>query len=113
MTDLLALPVEPRSEGDPLDALAIAPLLAALPGWTVVDDHHLFRRYAFPDFAQALAFVNAVGALAEAAMHHPDIKLSWGQVEIELFTHDLGGLCQADFALAARFDAACATPATA
>lgn len=102
---LNTLPVTPRYTGAALDALAIAPLLARLPGWSVVDDHHLFRQYAFPDFKTGLAFVNRIGALAEAVDHHPDLALRWGVVEVVLFTHALGGLCEADFALAARIDA--------
>jgi 4a-hydroxytetrahydrobiopterin dehydratase len=101
-------PCVPRREGSPLDALGIAPLLAQLPNWTVVNDHHLFRRVELADFAQALAVVNLVGAQAEAVQHHPELRVGWGRVEIELYTHDLDGLCHADFVLAARFDRALA-----
>lgn len=103
---LLDTPVSPRYTGAPLDATAIAPLLAQLPRWSVVDDHHLFRQFDFPDFKAGLAFVNAVGALAEAVNHHPDLLLAWGKVQVTLFTHAIGGLCAADFALAARIDGA-------
>ena len=74
------------------------------PSWTVVSQHHLHATYTFPDFKEALAFINAVGALAEAAQHHPDCMLGWGRVEIKLWTHDIGGLHLADFILAARID---------
>jgi 4a-hydroxytetrahydrobiopterin dehydratase len=43
-------------------------------GWEIVDNHHLTKTYKFPDFLQALAFVNHVGAISEAANHHPDIE---------------------------------------
>lgn len=99
-------PFAVRTEGEPLGALAIAPLLALLPQWTVIDDHHLRRLFDFGDFKGALAFVNAVGVLAEDVQHHPDFELRWGTVVISMFTHDLGGLCEADFVLAARIDAA-------
>ena len=46
---------------------------------------------AFKNFLKALNFANAVGFLAEKAMHHPDMKLGWGYVEINLQTHDVGG----------------------
>ncbi|MCU1490690.1 MAG: transcriptional coactivator/pterin dehydratase [Acidimicrobiaceae bacterium] len=56
------------------------------------------------DFAAALAYVNEVGQLAEAAGHHPDIELSWNTVTLRLSTHSLGGITDADLALARRID---------
>ena len=56
------------------------------------------------DFAGALAFVNAVGALAEAADHHPDIDIRWDTVTLRLTTHSAGGLTAKDLQLAAQID---------
>jgi 4a-hydroxytetrahydrobiopterin dehydratase len=56
------------------------------------------------DFAAALAFVNAVGAAAEAADHHPDIDIRWNTVRLALTTHSSGGLTVLDLALAAAID---------
>jgi 4a-hydroxytetrahydrobiopterin dehydratase len=56
------------------------------------------------DFAAALAFVNAVGAAAEAANHHPDIDIRWNKVHLVLSTHSEGGLTVLDIALAAAID---------
>ena len=56
------------------------------------------------DFAAALAFVNAVGAAAEAANHHPDIDIRWNKVTLVLTTHSAGGLTVLDLALAAAVD---------
>ena len=56
------------------------------------------------DFAAALEFVNAVGAAAEAANHHPDIDIRWNTVRLVLSTHDSGGLTLLDLALAAAID---------
>ena len=56
------------------------------------------------DFAAALAFVNAVGAAAEAANHHPDIDIRWNKVHLVLSTHSAGGLTVLDIALAAAID---------
>ncbi len=56
------------------------------------------------DFAAALAFVNAVGAAAEAANHHPDIDIRWNTVHLVLSTHSAGGLTLLDLALAAAID---------
>jgi 4a-hydroxytetrahydrobiopterin dehydratase len=76
-----------------------------LEGWTVVNEHHLEKEYKFKDFAEALAFVNRLGAVAEAEGHHPDIFLTWGRVSVTLWTHSIGGLSEKDFALAAKADA--------
>ncbi len=64
----------------------------------------LRRSYKFENFAESLAFVNAVGELAEKADHHPDIKFGWGYAEIELTTHDAGGITAADLSLAQQID---------
>ena len=53
-----------------------------LDGWTVQDDKKLTKSYTFPDFVQALAFVNRAGAVAEGEGHHPDLFLTWGKVGV-------------------------------
>jgi 4a-hydroxytetrahydrobiopterin dehydratase len=73
-------------------------------GWHVSPQGHLERAVRFPDFAKALEFANRVGALAEAAGHHPDIHISWGMCTIETWTHDVDGLTEKDFSLAAKVD---------
>ena len=73
-------------------------------GWKVIDGHHLWKRFDFPDFVSALAFVNRVGDLAEQEGHHPDIHLSWGRVAIEIWTHKIDGLTKSDFVFAAKAD---------
>ena len=82
----------------------IAALRDEVSAWTVVDHHHLERAFPFPDFATALAFVNAVGALAEEAGHHPDVELGWGRVALRWWSHEIDGLHRTDFILAARCD---------
>jgi 4a-hydroxytetrahydrobiopterin dehydratase len=72
-------------------------------GWAI-EDGKLTRRFEFKNFAESLGFVNKVGALAEAADHHPDIKFGWGYAEFEITTHDRGGLTDFDFALAREID---------
>ena len=78
--------------------------LAALPGWQR-HGAEIRRTFAFADFAAALAFVNRVGALAEAANHHPDIDIRYSKVTLVLSTHDAGGLTARDFALAEKIGA--------
>jgi len=56
------------------------------------------------DFAGALAFVNAIGVVAEAANHHPDIDIRWDTVTLYLSTHSAGGITAADLDLAAAID---------
>lgn len=81
-------------------------LLPQVAGWELADDAtKLVRSYAFKDFASALAFVNAVGALAEAEWHHPDIAFGWGRVELTFTTHNLRGLDENDFIMAAKVNA--------
>ncbi len=81
----------------------IEALRKEIPDWEVVEGH-LKRRFTFKNFADALLFVNKVGALAESEGHHPDISFGWGYVEITLFTHAMQGLSENDFILAAKID---------
>lgn len=82
-------------------------------GWHVNPQGHLERGYEFPDFAQALAFANKVGAIAEEEGHHPDLYISWGKCKVEIWTHKISGLTESDFYLAAKADRALDALATA
>ena len=77
--------------------------LAGLNGWAAGDDK-LKKRFEFTNFAESLAFVNKAGQIAEAADHHPDIKLGWGYAEFEITTHDRGGITAFDIDLAEKID---------
>lgn len=91
----------------PLKGKAIDELLRKLGGgWKVVNEHHLEKTYSFKDFAEALAFTNRVGEIAEQEGHHPDIYLAWGRVRLEIWTHKIDGLTESDFVLAAKADQA-------
>ena len=70
-----------------------------VPGWEN-NGKEITRTYKFKDFAEALAFVNKVAGLSEAADHHPDIDIRWNKVRLILSTHSAGGLTEKDFALA-------------
>jgi 4a-hydroxytetrahydrobiopterin dehydratase len=94
----------------PLDATAIAPLLAQLDAWQVVAGHHLEKTYRLPNFAAALALVNRIGAIAEEQNHHPDLVLAWGRVGVTIWTHKIDGLTESDFVFAAKCDRAFAEP---
>lgn len=95
----------PASAGR-LSADAVVALLAELgEPWRVTGDR-LRRTYAVADFAAAVALVAAIGAIADAQDHHPDLTVSWGKVGLELWTHTVGGLSESDFIVAARVDRA-------
>ena len=83
----------------------VAQRLGEAPQWGRGDGSSIVREWAFEDFARAIAFVNRVADLAEAANHHPDILLhGWNKVRLTLSTHSQGGLTDADFRLAAEID---------
>jgi 4a-hydroxytetrahydrobiopterin dehydratase len=88
----------------PLKGEELSKLTAQVPGWHVVDEHHLEKQFTFPDFKTALDFVNKAGAIAEAEGHHPDLFLSWGKVGVKTWTHKIDGLTESDFILAAKIN---------
>ena len=73
-------------------------------GWNVVDEHHLEKEFKFENFVDALEQTNRIGALAEAEGHHPDIYLAWGKVGVKIWTHNIDGLTESDFILAAKIE---------
>jgi len=64
----------------------------------------LTRSYKFKNFAQALAFANQVGELAESQNHHPAILVEWGRVTVDWWTYVISGLHTNDFISAAKTD---------
>ena len=93
----------------PLAGAALEELAVRLgSGWEVVAAHHLEKAFPFKNFADALAFTNQVGGLAETQSHHPDIHLSWGKVKVVIWTHKIDGLTESDFIFAAKTEALCA-----
>ena len=79
--------------------------LAQVPKWTLQDDgKRIERSFSFDNFQQALDFVVAVGRLAEAEGHHPDIGLGWGWARVSWYTHKIGGLHDNDFIMAAKIN---------
>ena len=85
----------------------IADLRPHVPQWKIVERDmvkHLERRFTYRNFVQALAFTNKVGELAEAEGHHPAILTEWGNVTVTWWTHEVKGLHQNDFIMAAKTD---------
>jgi len=100
--------VECRSTTPPMTAGEIEALKGAIPGWSVVERGgipRLERVFGFANFAEALAFTNAIGEIAEAAGHHPALTTEWGRVTVAWWTHAIAGLHRNDFVMAAKTDA--------
>ena len=80
-----------------------------LPGW-VLDGEELVGQWRFADFAAALAAAVRVGALAERADHHPDMRIGWGKLEVRLTTHSAKALTLRDVELAGKVSRALNPP---
>jgi 4a-hydroxytetrahydrobiopterin dehydratase len=89
---------------DVLDPATVDAALAGGMSWDRQGDE-LVKVYKGRGFADALAYVNAVGALAEAMDHHPDIDIRWNRVTLRLTSHSAGGITEADLELGRRIDA--------
>jgi 4a-hydroxytetrahydrobiopterin dehydratase len=86
----------------------IAELRREVPDWELLERAgiaRLERAFHFPSFADALAFTNRVGALAEAEGHHPALLTEWARVTVTWWTHKIRGLHRNDFIMAAKTDA--------
>jgi 4a-hydroxytetrahydrobiopterin dehydratase len=74
---------------------------ASLVGWVEVPGRDAWSRaWSFPDFAEAFAWLTRVAAEAERVQHHPVCTVSWGRLEVELSTHEVGGVSSRDVELA-------------
>ena len=75
-------------------------------GWILVRDgtHKITKQFKFEDFKKAMEFVNKIADLAESEGHHPNIKLAYNKVSLELFTHAVGGLSENDFIMASKIN---------
>jgi 4a-hydroxytetrahydrobiopterin dehydratase len=89
----------------PLKGKKLEALHQETPQWKLLTGKRINRTFTFPDFREALDFVNQVGEIAEEQGHHPDILLSWGKAKISLWTHKINGLTESDFIMAAKIDA--------
>ena len=95
---------------DVLDPATVDSALARGMGWER-QGSTLVKVHTGRAFTDALAYVNAVGALAEEMDHHPDIDIRWNSVTLRLSTHSAGGITEADLELGRRIDALPADPA--
>ena len=97
-------------KGEPTVTTAeLAEFQPQVPEWHIIEVdgiQRLQRVFAFDNFVDALAFTNKVGALAEAAGHHPALLTEWGKTTVTWWTHKIRGLHRNDFIMAAKTDAA-------
>ncbi|PSB39565.1 4a-hydroxytetrahydrobiopterin dehydratase [Aphanothece minutissima] len=94
----------PEDIGANLTPDEIKDSLGSLPGWDLVDGHHLHKAWTFQDFSSALDWVGHAGAICEKQGHHADFKLGWGYAEAITYTHQSEGLTRADITLATELD---------
>ena len=74
--------------------------------WLLLRDgtHRIHRMFTFKNFKEAISFVNKIAQLAQSEGHHPDIKIAYNKVGLDLFTHAVGGLSENDFIMAAKIN---------
>jgi 4a-hydroxytetrahydrobiopterin dehydratase len=87
------------SKPSALTPAQIDDVLKANPEWKL-QQGKLLREWTFKDFVEAMAFVNRVAEIAEAAEHHPDIDIRYNRVLLGLVSHDAGGITSRDAAMA-------------
>ena len=108
MTELAQQKCQPCQSGSsPITAEEITALQAKIPDWNLLEYEgipRLQKLYKFANFQGAIAFTNAVGEAAEKEGHHPALLTEWSKVTVSWWTHDVGGLHQNDFIMAARTD---------
>ena len=88
----------------PLTAGQAQSLLKSLKGWTL-EDGKLVKLYAFANYYQTMAFVNALAWISHREDHHPDLTVGYNKCRVEYSTHAIGGLSENDFICAAKADA--------
>ena len=116
MNDLLTKKCVPCEGGaKPLSHDEIQSFMNQVPGWSLSEEQSanlqkfglgakISKEYKLKDFVEAMKFVNKVAQLAESEGHHPDIKINYNKVLLELSTHAIGGLSENDFIVAAKVD---------
>jgi 4a-hydroxytetrahydrobiopterin dehydratase len=72
--------------------------------WNIEENQKLKKEFQFENFKRAIAFVQEIALIAEKENHHPDIYIQYTKVEIELSTHDIDGLSENDFIMAAKIE---------
>ena len=92
-----------KKEPDVVSGEQVQKYLGELKEWSL-EENKIKKVFKFPDFKIAMHFVNEVAAIAERESHHPDIFISYNEVQITLWTHRVSGLSLNDFILAVKID---------
>lgn len=96
-----------RADAPPVSDAELEELMPDIPDWNIAEVDgipQLSRSFDFKNFAEAMAFANRVGDIAERAGHHPAILAEWGRVTVTWWTHKIRGLHRNDLIMAARTD---------
>ena len=97
--------------GQPRRALSpteVVTRLGTLAGWKLTGDGTdvaIEKTFAFANYYETIAFVNAVALIAHTQDHHPDLSVHYNRCVVRYSTHDVKGLSTTDFECAARIDA--------
>ena len=86
------------------DTLTDDEIATQLPEEWNREGDEIVRVYEFDSYLDGLGFLSGAGGLAEDAWHHPEMTITWGEVEVRLTTHDAGGITEKDIDLARRLD---------
>lgn len=104
MTELKQKKCIPCKEGgQPLSENETKVFLKQVPNWNL-SGKKIEREFVFDDFKQAMKFVNNIADVAESQGHHPDIHIHYNKVNLVLWTHEMDGLSENDFVMAAKID---------
>ena len=89
--------------GTVLSGAELQQAVEGLTGW-IVQGHAIERTFEFPNFVEAMGFVNRIAEAAEAINHHPDITINYNKVKLSLTSHDSGGVTQRDLRMAGKIN---------
>jgi 4a-hydroxytetrahydrobiopterin dehydratase len=104
-TELAKRKCKPCESGTaPLSDGAIAQMLAQLCGWEY-RERVITKTFAFPNYGQTMAFVNAAAWIAHREDHHPELTVGFNKCRVDYYTHAIDGLSENDFICAAKIDA--------
>jgi 4a-hydroxytetrahydrobiopterin dehydratase len=104
MTELARMKCKPCEGGvTPYSAQQAREMLKQLKGW-ILEDGKLVKVYAFPNYYQTIAFVNALAWVSHREDHHPELVVGYNNCRVEYSTHAINGLSENDFICAAKAD---------
>ncbi len=73
--------------------------------WKLTNESTRLRReFKFKNFKKPWKLLNLIAELSEEQKHHPEISFGWGHLEVEIWSHNIGGLVESDFILSAKID---------